>query len=57
MARCRRGDVVQELCLSDLVFAPDATAGWIHAAYGRSLGLMRHPADLPHGMSADLVVT
>lgn len=49
MARCHRGDVVQALRLSELVFAPDTTAGWIHAAYRRSLGLMPHPAALPEG--------
>ena len=34
-ARCRRGEAVQDLHLADLVFAPDTTAGWIHAAYRR----------------------
>ena len=47
IARCHRGDVVQDLRLSDLVFAPDTTGGWIHAAYRRSLGLTPHPAALP----------
>lgn len=49
IARCHRGDAVQDLQLSDLVFAPDTTAGWIHAAYRRSLGLMPHPAAIPQG--------
>ncbi|WP_109509162.1 hypothetical protein [Nocardioides speluncae] len=48
-ARCRRGDVVQDLHLSDLVFAPDAPAGWIHAAYRRCLGLVPNPAAVPGG--------
>lgn len=30
-ATCRSGDVVQTLMLSDVVFAPDSAAGWIHA--------------------------
>src|SRR4051794_37499511 len=38
-ARCHRGDVAQDLHLSDLVFAPDTAAGWIQAAYRRCLGL------------------
>ena len=48
-ARCHRGDVVQDLHLSDLVFAPDTSAGWIHAAYRRCLGLAPHPAAVPRG--------
>jgi len=48
-ARCHRGDVVQDLHLSDLVFAPDTAAGWIHAAYRRCLGLVPHPAAVPGG--------
>ena len=48
-ARCQRGDVVQDLRLSDLVFAPDTAAAWIHAAYRRCLGLMSHPAAVPEG--------
>jgi len=48
-ARCHRGDVVQDLHLSDLEFAPDTAAGWIHAAYRRCLGLVPHPAALPAG--------
>ena len=48
-ARCHRGDVVQDLRLSDLVFAPDTAAGWIHAAYRRCLGLVPHPAAVPGG--------
>ena len=48
-ARCHRGDVVQDLHLSDLVFAPDTAAGWIHAAYRRCLGLAPHPAVVPEG--------
>jgi len=31
-ARCQRGEVVQDLRLSDLVFPADAPAAWIHAA-------------------------
>ena len=34
-ARCHRGDVVQDLHLLDLEFAPDTAAGWIHASYRR----------------------
>ena len=49
IARCHRGDVVQDLRLSDLVFAPDTAAGWIHAAYRRCLGLAPHPAAVPEG--------
>lgn len=48
-ARCRRGDVVQDLRLSDMVFPPDAAAAWIHAAYRRCLGLVPHPAAVPAG--------
>src|SRR5664279_2406965 len=48
-ARCHRGDLVQDLHLSDLVFAPDTAAGWIHAAYRRRLGLVPHPAAVPGG--------
>ncbi len=48
-ARCQRGDVVQDLRLSDLVFPPDTTAAWIHAAYRRCLGLTAHPAAVPAG--------
>lgn len=48
-ARCRRGDVVQDLRVSDLVFPPDTTAAWTHAAYRRCLGLMPHPAAIPEG--------
>ncbi len=48
-ARCQRGEVVQDLRLSDLVFPPDTTAAWIHAAYRRCLGLTAHPAAVPAG--------
>jgi hypothetical protein len=48
-ARCQRGDVVQDLRLSDLVFPPDTAAAWIHAAYRRCLGLTAHPAAVPAG--------
>ena len=48
-ARCQRGAVVQDLRLSDLVFAPDTPAAWIHAAYRRCLGLTAHPAAIPAG--------
>jgi hypothetical protein len=48
-ARCHRGDAVQDLRLSDLVFAPGTPAGWIHAAYRRCLGLAPHPAAIPEG--------
>ncbi len=48
-ARCQRGDVVQDLQLSDLVFPPDTAAAWIHAAYRRCLGLTAHPAAVPAG--------
>jgi hypothetical protein len=46
-ARCHCGDVVQDLHLSDLMFAP--AAGWIHAAYRRCVGLVSHPAAVPKG--------
>jgi hypothetical protein len=36
-AHCQRGDVVQDLQLSNLVFSPDTAAAWIHAAYRRCL--------------------
>lgn len=49
MARRHRGDAVQDLHLADLVFAPDTTAGRIHAAYRRALGLRPHPAAIPPG--------
>ena len=48
-AHCRRGDVEQSLRLSELLFAPDTAAGWIHAAYRRCLGLVPHPAAIPAG--------
>jgi len=48
-ARCQRGEVVQDLRLSDLVFPPDTAAAWIHAAYRRCLGLTAHPAAVPAG--------
>lgn len=48
-ARCQRGDVVQNLQLSGLVFSPDTPAAWIHAAYRRCLGLAAHPAAVPAG--------
>jgi len=56
-ARCHRGDVVQDLHLSDLVFAPDTAAGCIHAAYRRCLGLVPHPAARTGRMEAALVVS
>ena len=56
-ARCRRGNVEQSLRLSELVFAPDTAAGWLHAAYRRCLGLVPHPASDPGRMAAVLVVT
>lgn len=49
IARCNRGEVVQDLHLTDLVFAPDTAAGWIHAAYRRCLGCVPHPAAVPGG--------
>lgn len=49
IAHCQHGDVVQDLHLSDLVFAPDTAAGWINAAYRRCLGLVPHPAAVPGG--------
>lgn len=48
-ACCHHGNVVQDLHLADLVFAPDTVAGWIHAAYRRCLGLAPHPAAVPRG--------
>src|SRR3954453_19780991 len=51
-ARCQRGDVVQELLLSDLVFSPDTAAAWIHAAYRRCLGLTAPPTSGPSGGEA-----
>lgn len=49
IARCRRGDLVQDLRLSDLAFPPDNAAAWIHAAYRRCLGMAPHPAAVPDG--------
>lgn len=46
-ARCPRGDVVQDLRLSNLVFPPDTADAWIHAAYRRCLGRVPHPAAVP----------
>lgn len=48
-ARCHRREAVQDLHLSDLVFAPGTAAGWIRAAYRRCLGLMPHPVAMPQG--------
>ena len=48
-ARCQRGEVVQDLRFSDLVFPADAAAAWIHAAYRRCLGLRAHPTAMPAG--------
>lgn len=48
-ALCRRGDVVQDLRLSEVVFPPDSAASWVHAAYRRSLGLVPYPAAVPDG--------
>lgn len=48
-ARCQRAAVVQDLRLSDLVFQPDTSAAWVHAAYRRCLGLTAHPAVVPAG--------
>ncbi len=48
-ARCQRGEVVQDLRLSDLMFSPDAAAAWIQAAYRRCLGLRAHPTAMPAG--------
>ena len=49
MARCRRGAVAEDLRFSDLVFAPDTPAAWIHAAYRRCFGLTARPAAVPAG--------
>lgn len=48
-AHCQRGDVVQILQLSGLVFAPETAAASIHAAYRRCLGMAAHPAAIPAG--------
>ncbi len=48
-ACCQRGEVVQDLRLSDLVFPPDAAAAWIQPAYRRCLGLRAHPTAMPAG--------
>ncbi len=48
-ARCRDDDVIHDRRLTDLVFAPDTEAGWIHAAYRRCLGLVPYPATIPQG--------
>lgn len=55
IARCHRGAAAQDLHLSDLVFPPDTTAGWIHAAYRRCLGLMPHPTAMPQGWAPSWV--
>lgn len=49
IARCQNGDVTGDVRLSDLVFSPDAPAGWVHAAYRRVLGLEPHPSAMPSG--------
>lgn len=49
VAACRKGKAVQTLLLSDVVFAPDTAAGWIHAAYRRCLGYAPYPAAIPGG--------
>jgi hypothetical protein len=48
-ARCQRAEVASDLRLSDLVFPPDASAAWIHAAYRRCQGLRAHPTTMPAG--------
>lgn len=48
-ARCQREEAVQDLRLTDLMFAPDAPAAWIHAAYRRCMGLNAHPTAMPAG--------
>ncbi len=55
--RCHRGDVVQDLHLSNLVFAPDTAPGWIHAAYRRCLGLGAAPGRRTRRMEAVLVLS
>ena len=44
-ARCDRMDAAQDLHLSDLVFPPDTTTGWIHAA----LSPLSRPHAAPDG--------
>ncbi len=56
-ARCHRGDVVQDLLLSDLVFAPDTAAGWIHAAFRQLPWLRATPGRRTGRMEAVLVVS
>ena len=48
-AHCRHGDYQQEISLTDLVFAPETAAAWIHAAYRRCLALEPLPAAIPVG--------
>jgi hypothetical protein len=52
-AHCRHHDVRQEISLADLVFPPDTTAAWVHAAYRRYLGLEPFPAAIPGGWQPD----
>jgi hypothetical protein len=56
-ARCHRGDVVQDLHLSDLVFAPDTAAGWIHADLPPLPWLGATPGRRTRRMEAVLVVS
>lgn len=46
---CQRGQAVQELHLSDVVFPPATAAAWVHAAYRRCLGLTSNTAAIPAG--------
>ena len=56
-ARCHRGAVAQDLQFSDLVFAPDSPAAWIHAAYRHCLGLTARPAAVPAGWRPIMALT
>lgn len=48
-AHCRHDDDEQEMSFTDLVFPPDTTAAWIHAAYRCFQGLEHFPvSDAPN---------
>lgn len=54
-AHCRHNGDQQEISFTDLVFAPDTVAAWIHAAYRRCLGLKPFPAAMPPGWQPSLL--
>lgn len=46
---CRRAGDTHEVRIGDVVFPPDRSAGWIHAAYCHCLGLTPYPSNVPRG--------